>query len=186
MIELQDNMGVLSLAEAIGVRIRWGHHCVCVTNGCFDLLHRGHVESLEAAAALATRLIVLVNSDDSVRSLKGPERPIVPAEDRAAMLVALRCVSAAVIFDGTNCAPELRALQPEIYAKSEEYRTAQNALERQALEDCGCRIAWMPRIDGFSTSALLRRCVRARVVETSRRTPGTTEVPQGANGWGLI
>ena len=125
------------------------------TNGCFDILHRGHVETLFAARRLGEALCVLVNSDASVQALKGPGRPRNRAADRAYVLAALRCVDCVVIFDGLRCADGLRSLAPDIYAKSEEYREKQDPLEAAALDACGARVEWLPMIGDYSSSSYL-------------------------------
>lgn len=130
---------------------------LAVTNGCFDLLHRGHVESLYAARHEADALIVFVNSDASVRLQKGQGRPIVPQGDRAALLASLRCVDAVVIFDGTDCAAEIAAIDPDVYVKSAEYRDRQDPAEKAALQRCGTTTVWLRRLPGMSTSGILER-----------------------------
>lgn len=92
-----------------------------VTNGCFDLLHAGHVDNLTRARALGQFLIVLVNSDESVRELKGPTRPITPLQQRLAMLRALRCVDLAIPFDGPTPEQQIRDLRPDVLVKGDEY-----------------------------------------------------------------
>lgn len=92
------------------------------TNGCFDLLHRGHVAYLQAARALGDALVVGLNSDASVRKLKGPGRPVVPQGDRAAVLRALRFVDAVVVFDEDTPARLMRELKPGVYVKGGDYR----------------------------------------------------------------
>src|SRR5881275_839903 len=92
------------------------------TNGCFDLLHVGHVRYLQAARALGDLLIVGLNSDASVRAYKGPGRPLVPQDERAELLAALRCVDYVVIFDEPTASALVSALQPDIYVKGGDYR----------------------------------------------------------------
>jgi rfaE bifunctional protein nucleotidyltransferase chain/domain len=126
-----------------------------VTNGCYDVLHPGHVASLETARGEGDALLVLLNSDASIRALKGPTRPIHAQADRAMVLASLRSVDAVAIFDSTDCASELAALAPEVYVKSEEYRDAQNAAERQALKEAGTTVVWLRRDARFNTTATI-------------------------------
>lgn len=108
--------------RAIRLRLRDEGRTVVFTNGCFDLIHAGHVRYLAAARALGDRLIVGLNSDPSVRRLKGDKRPILPAEDRADILTALASVDHVVIFDDDTAEPLVAALEPDIYVKGGDYR----------------------------------------------------------------
>lgn len=129
-----------------------------VTNGCFDLLHRGHATYLAAARECGDALLVLVNSDASVRALKGPSRPVVDEYSRAFLLASLRAVDAAVVFDGSRCDRELAVLKPDIYVKAGDYTLETlNPDERTALEDAGCKIVFMPFVAGFSTTGTLKK-----------------------------
>ena len=129
-----------------------------VTNGCFDLLHRGHATYLAAAAECGDALLVLVNSDASVRALKGPTRPVVDEYSRAFLLASLRAVDAAVIFDGSRCDRELAVLKPDVYVKAGDYTLETlNPEERAALEAAGTEIVFMPFVAGFSTTGTLKK-----------------------------
>jgi rfaE bifunctional protein nucleotidyltransferase chain/domain len=130
---------------------------LALTNGCFDVLHAGHVASLAAARAEGDALLVLLNSDASVRALKGPTRPIHGEMARALVLASLRSVDVVVLFEGTDCAAELAALAPEVYAKSAEYRERQHPGEAAALASCGAQVIWLPRNERYSTSAVVER-----------------------------
>ena len=131
---------------------------LAVTNGCFDILHRGHAEYLLAARRTADALLVLVNSDASVRALKGPSRPVVDEVSRALLLCSLRAVDAAVIFDAPRCHRELAALSPDIYVKGGDYTVEQlDPDERAALLAAHTKIVFQPFVDGFSTTRLLDR-----------------------------
>src|SRR5262245_4108119 len=104
------------LAAAIAADRRAGR-TIAFANGCFDVLHVGHVRYLQASAAEADRLVVAINDDDSVRLLKGANRPILPIEARAALVAALKGVDRVVVFSGRDVAPLLTALQPEVHCK---------------------------------------------------------------------
>ncbi len=129
-----------------------------ITNGCFDILHRGHAQYLHEARALGDAMIVLVNSDASVRALKGPERPIIDQYNRAYMLAALESVDGVVIFDGERCNRELTALAADCYVKGGDYtREKLDPEERAALENAGTEICFKPFIPGFSTTTIIAR-----------------------------
>jgi rfaE bifunctional protein nucleotidyltransferase chain/domain len=127
-----------------------------VTNGCFDLLHAGHVTSLEAARNLGDALLVGLNGDDSVRQLKGSGRPVNIAADRAAVLAALESVSAVCIFEEKSAANFLRHARPDIYVKGGDYSLETiSQTERRVVEEAGGKIVMVPLLPGRSTSKLL-------------------------------
>ncbi len=130
------------------------------TNGVFDLLHAGHITYLMKAAALGDVLIVGINSDASARELKGPERPIIPEDNRALVLSALECVDYVVVFSEQTTVPVLECLRPDIYAKGGDY-TLESVVqpERRLVEDYGGRIAIIPGVEGQSTTAILKKIV---------------------------
>lgn len=129
-----------------------------VTNGCFDLLHAGHVTYLEAARAAGDALLVGLNGDDSVRQLKGPDRPVVPESDRARVLAALACVDGVCIFPEVRAIRFLDAVGPDIYVKGGDYTIDTiNQDERRAVESRGGRILFIPFLPGRSTSGILAR-----------------------------
>lgn len=117
---------ILTLADlrTLRQRLREAGRSVVFTNGCFDILHAGHVRYLAAARALGDCLIVGLNSDPSVRRLKGERRPILPASDRAEILAALNAVDYVVIFDDDTAEPLVAALQPDVYVKGGDYQAA--------------------------------------------------------------
>jgi rfaE bifunctional protein nucleotidyltransferase chain/domain len=138
--------------------LRAGGKKVVATNGCFDLLHLGHVRYLNAARALGNILVVGLNGDQSVRDLKGPGRPINSERDRAELLAALGSVDVIAIF------PELRATRfielamPDVYVKGGDYKSETlNAEERAALQKIGTKIEIIPFEKGYSTSGLLEK-----------------------------
>jgi rfaE bifunctional protein nucleotidyltransferase chain/domain len=126
------------------------------TNGCFDLLHVGHVRYLQAARRLGDALAIGVNGDASVRELKGPGRPLNSADERAELLAALACVDFVTIFESKRADQLLAAVRPHIYVKGGDYRLETlDADERAALQAAGTRIEFAPLIPGRSTTALI-------------------------------
>jgi rfaE bifunctional protein nucleotidyltransferase chain/domain len=145
-------------ARAVGKEMRESRRKLVFTNGCFDVLHVGHVRYLQAARALGDALLVAINGDESVRALKGVGRPLNRAEDRAEVIAALHCVEYAVIFPEVRATQLLEAVAPAIYVKGGDY-TAEtlHAEERSALERIGTEIRIVPFEAGHSTSGLLDR-----------------------------
>lgn len=125
-------------------------------NACFDLLHAGHVHLLRQAAEHGT-LIVGVNSDASVRRLKGPSRPIIPQEERAELVDALECVTHVCIFDGLDACVPIAILRPDILIRNCEPETDGGRRERELAEMWGCRMVYIPRTGGPSTTSILER-----------------------------
>lgn len=141
-------------AEAANVR-RDGRRVV-FTNGCFDLVHPGHVLYLEAARALGDRLVVGINSDASVTRLKGPHRPILPAVARATVLLGLRAVDWVTVFDEDTPLELISALRPDVLVKGGDYALDQ-IVGRREVESWGGIVKVIPFVPGFSTSELERR-----------------------------
>jgi rfaE bifunctional protein nucleotidyltransferase chain/domain len=129
---------------------------VVFTNGCFDLLHPGHVYYLRAARSLGDALVVGLNSDASVKRLKGPFRPVVPEEDRAAVLGALEPVDAVVVFGEDMPVRLLRELKPAVYVKGGDYRI-EDLPEAEVAREIGAEIRILPFEPGYSTTALIER-----------------------------
>jgi len=126
------------------------------TNGCFDLLHAGHVRYLQQARALGDALVVGLNGDASVRELKGEGRPLNGQDDRAEVLAALGCVDFVVIFEGKRATELLRTVRPHVYTKGGDYTPdSLDAEERGALGECGSDIHILPLVPGRSTTALV-------------------------------
>jgi rfaE bifunctional protein nucleotidyltransferase chain/domain len=132
---------------------------IAFANGCFDLLHVGHVRYLESAAQEAGLLIVAINDDDSVRELKGDGRPILSAADRAELVAALRCVDYVVIFPEATVGPLLSALQPDVHCKGTDY-TVESVPEREIVRAYGGRTAIVGDPKDHSTRDLLSRIAR--------------------------
>lgn len=128
------------------------------TNGCFDLLHAGHVRYLNEARALGDAMVVALNSDESVRELKGPTRPVNPEHDRAEVMAALRAVDAVVVFGDKRATTLIETIRPHIYAKGGDYTVESlNAEEREALEAAGAAICILPLVPGRSTTKTIQR-----------------------------
>jgi D-beta-D-heptose 7-phosphate kinase / D-beta-D-heptose 1-phosphate adenosyltransferase len=144
----------LSAAEAVIATTRARGGTTVATGGCFDLLHAGHVRTLEAARALGDCLVVGINDDASVRRLKGSARPLVPARDRAAVLAALTCVDAVVVFGEDTPTALLERLRPDVWAKGGDYAGAPLP-EAAALERWGGRAVVLPHHAGHSTTRLI-------------------------------
>jgi rfaE bifunctional protein nucleotidyltransferase chain/domain len=130
-----------------------------VANGAFDLLHVGHVRYLEGARREADRLIVAVNDDESVRRLKGPGRPVLPASDRAELVAALRAVDYVVVFAEPTVGPLLDQLRPEVHCKGTDY-TVDTVPERDIVRAYGGRVAIVGDPKDHSTSDLVRKLTR--------------------------
>ena len=152
------NSAILTLEEAIlrfGREKRNGRRLV-FTNGCFDLLHPGHIGSLELARALGDALIVGLNSDASVRQLKGEGRPVIPERERAEILSALESVDAVVIFDDLTPRELISRLLPDILVKGGDWPGDQ-IVGREEVEAAGGRVVSVPVVPGYSTSAMLKK-----------------------------
>lgn len=131
---------------------------VVLTNGCFDLLHAGHIHFLQQARAAGDVLFVAVNSDASVRALKGPTRPIQSEQERAFALSALACTDALCLFRELRLTAEITALRPDLYVKAGDYSLATlDPAERAALQAAGTEIRFLPFLPGFSSTDLIRR-----------------------------
>ncbi|MBI2940948.1 MAG: adenylyltransferase/cytidyltransferase family protein [Chloroflexi bacterium] len=148
---------------------------IVLTNGCFDLLHVGHVRSLAAARQVGDCLVVGVNDDESVRRLKGPTRPIVPATERAELIAALACVDEVVVFGGPTAVELVQAVRPEVYVKGDDYGSDGKPLpEADVVESYGGRVALLALVPGRSTSDLIAT-ILGRGRATGRRGVWTTK-----------
>lgn len=128
---------------------------VVTTNGCFDLMHVGHLRYLQAAKNLGDLLVVGVNSDNSVRELKGERRPLIPEDERAEMLAGLDCVDYVVIFPELDPISLLSELKPDIHVKGGDY-TIEQVIERQVVEENGGRVIVGLNIEGKSTTNVIQ------------------------------
>ncbi|HYM21953.1 MAG TPA: adenylyltransferase/cytidyltransferase family protein [Vicinamibacterales bacterium] len=140
-------------------RDRAAGRTVAFANGCFDLLHAGHIRYLQGSAAEADRLVVAINSDESVRALKGPGRPILPAADRAELVDALRCVDYVIVFDELHVDRLLTLLKPDVHCKGTDYRV-DTVPERATVAAYGGRTAIVGDSKDHATRDLLSRIRR--------------------------
>jgi rfaE bifunctional protein nucleotidyltransferase chain/domain len=149
---------VLTLDETIvrfGPGKRNGRRVV-FTNGCFDLLHPGHIQSLEAARALGDVLIVGLNGDESVRTLKGPGRPVIPAAERAEILAGLECVDAVLVFDELTPQKVIAGLLPDVLVKGGDWPGNQ-IVGREEVEAAGGKVVLVDVVPGYSTTEILNK-----------------------------
>jgi D-glycero-beta-D-manno-heptose 1-phosphate adenylyltransferase len=161
---MNDAARVLTFDELPAWRdgLRQARRKLVVTNGCFDLLHLGHVTYLRTARELGDALLVGVNSDASVRVLKGEGRPLNSEQDRALVLAALRCVDAVCVFPEVRAVRLLSAAQPDIYVKGGDYTLdTLDQGERRAVESLGGQIEIIPFVPGKSTTGLIERITHA-------------------------
>jgi len=158
-------MGVVVTRDALADIVRRERsegRTIAFANGCFDLLHVGHVRYLAAAAREADLLVVAINNDDSVRTLKGEGRPILSAADRAELVAALRCVDYVVVFSEATVGPLLEAIRPDVHCKGTDY-TLDTVPERDVVRSYGGRIAIVGDPKDHSTRDLL-----ARIADSAR------------------
>ncbi len=155
IVPLAKLQTIVGEAKKSGRKIVW-------TNGCFDIMHVGHILYLEKARSLGDMLIVGLNSDASVRSFKGPSRPIVEERQRAKLLSALSCVDYVTIFEDSSPVKLLELLQPDVFAKGGDYSIASlNQDERRAVEQYGGRIELLAGVPGMSTSHLIEKILKS-------------------------
>ena len=149
ILTFDDTLSFMKREKALGRK-------TVFTNGCFDLLHRGHVEYLQFARAQGDLLIVGLNGDDSVRALKGPSRPLNAAEDRALVLAALEAVTCVVPFHTLTPEPLVAALQPDVYVKGGDY-TIDRLPEARIVQAYGGKVVLAPMVAGRSTTGMIKR-----------------------------
>src|SRR5262249_14980463 len=143
------------LVDRFGRQKRNGKRVV-FTNGCFDLLHPGHIHSLEAARALGDALIIGLNGDESVRMLKGPGRPVIPEAERAEILASLECVDAVMIFDELTPQRAVAALLPDVLVKGGDWPGNQ-IVGREEVEAAGGKVVLIDVLPGYSTTEILKK-----------------------------
>lgn len=152
---MRDKVKTLDELKAILDRERKGKKVV-FTNGCFDLLHLGHIRYLEQAKDLGDILVVGLNSDESVKNLKGEGRPLTSESERAEVLAALECLDYVVIFDESAPNRIISELRPEVHVKGGDYQL-KDLPEAKIVESYGGKIVIVPEVKGYSTSALLEK-----------------------------
>lgn len=151
-------MNILTLEQVVEFRKKaWENgKKVVFTNGCFDIIHRGHIEYLNEAAKLGDVLIVGINTDASVRRIKEKGRPIIGEEDRAVIIASLRCVDAVCFFDGDTPSELIKSIRPDVLVKGSEYSIEEIVGHEQVLADGG-EVIPIPMVAGRSTSDLIKR-----------------------------
>ncbi|MEM0965678.1 MAG: adenylyltransferase/cytidyltransferase family protein [Verrucomicrobiota bacterium] len=143
-------------------RLRADGKTLVFTNGCFDLVHPGHVSYLKEAAAMGDELWIGINGDGSVRALKGDKRPILSESERAYLLRAFSFVAEVFVFPEMRLTEEIRIIRPDIYVKAGDYTLESlDKSERAAFEEVGSSIVFVPFLEGFSTSAMIGRIKEA-------------------------
>ena len=151
IVLLDELMRIRSEMQKNHLKLVW-------TNGCYDILHAGHVTYLQRARAAGDTLVVGLNSDTSIKKVKGPGRPIIPQDQRAVVLAALECVNYIIIFTEPSPVKIIAELRPDIYAKGGDYTVdTVNQPERRLVESYGGRILLIPGVDGMSTTEIIRR-----------------------------
>ena len=156
---MSDKLVSRAELSELGVRLRREGKRIVFANGCFDLLHVGHVRYLQGAKEQGDALVVGLNSDRSVRELKGQGRPLLPAEARAELIAALECVDQVVIFDDLTAEPVLRDLRPHVHCKGTDY-TEQNVPERAVMKSLGGEVRIVGDAKGHSTRDVLAEIVK--------------------------
>lgn len=131
-----------------------GQSSIVTTNGCFDILHVGHLRYLQGCKGMGDKLVVMVNSDASVRRLKGPQRPIVPEADRAELLAGLGCVDYVVLFDEDTPEPLMETIRPDFHAKGAQYNE-DNLPEMATLRKIGAQVKFVPMVENRSTTSVI-------------------------------
>jgi rfaE bifunctional protein nucleotidyltransferase chain/domain len=144
-----------ALAAELGA-LRAGRGPVVLANGCFDVLHVGHVRYLRAAAALGGILVVALNDDESTGAIKGPGRPVIPAAERAEIIGALRCVDYVLLFGERTVDGVIRALRPDVHAKGTDY-TSETVPERETARAVGCRTVIVGDPKDHASRDIIRR-----------------------------
>ena len=146
--ELGELRGIVDKAKTAGNK-------VVFTNGCFDLLHRGHLHLLQEAKKLGDLLIVALNSDSSVKKIKGPSRPMFPQAERAELIAALEMVDYVTLFDYPDPRRILKALKPNVLVKGGDWKD--NIVGREIVEEDGGKVTNIPYLEGYSTTRMIER-----------------------------
>jgi D-glycero-beta-D-manno-heptose 1-phosphate adenylyltransferase len=154
------NEKIMTLPQAAAWRKQLivSNKSLVVTNGCFDLIHRGHIEYLNGARQAGDALLVGINSDSSIRQLKGPTRPLVEENDRAYVLASLESIDVVVIFTEVIAVNLLASIRPDVYVKGGDYtKETLNPSEYDTLTEIGCKIEFIKFLDGHSTTGLIEK-----------------------------
>lgn len=162
---MQDNVKILdteSLVATLQKKTEQGQRVV-TTNGCFDLLHVGHLRYLKAAKKIGDILVVLVNGDISIKALKGDSRPVISAGDRAEMVAGLACVDYVTLFDEDTPAELLKQIRPHVHVKGGDY-DQDNLPEAPLLKQMGTQLVFVPVEKGYSTSSIIDRILQTATV----------------------
>ena len=158
MRDPNDKMMTIEEAMRWRTQLQTSGKLLVVTNGCFDLIHRGHIEYLQSARREGDALLVALNSDSSIVKIKGPTRPMIPEADRAILLASFEFVDCLVIFSSVNAAEIFRLIPPDIYVKGGDYtEETLNRDEYNVLKQCGSQFKFIDFIDGYSTSDLIAK-----------------------------
>ena len=152
---------VVSLGKAVEIVSEWKTHGsqIVFSNGCFDLLHLGHIDYLEKAAQKGDKLVIAINSDDSVRGLKGASRPMKGQEERARLLAALQFVDLVLIFEDDTPIEPISAIVPNILVKGGDYEIS-NIVGADIVIENGGKVETIPFLAGFSTTSLVEKIIR--------------------------
>ena len=145
--ELKELKNIIDSSKKRGER-------VVFTNGCFDILHLGHIKYLEKAASLGNKLVVAVNSDASVRKLKGKGRPIFSEQERATLVAALECVDYVIVFAETTPLRLIKALKPDVLVKGGDWQRA-DIVGKDFVESCGGKVASVDFVKGYSSTSII-------------------------------
>ena len=156
MVRSLEKVKTLDEMLALRPRLEEAGEKLVFTNGCFDLLHPGHVRYLEKAASLGSHLLVAVNSDASVRRLKGEDRPVLPENERCEILAALQSVSFVLLFDEETPLSVIRRIRPDVLVKGGDWELSQ-IVGREEVEAAGGRVVAIPFEEGHSTSEIIER-----------------------------
>ena len=157
-MEYRSSDKIITLDNLKRLRAAWRlkDHKVVFTNGCFDLLHLGHIDYLEKAALLGTKLIVAVNSDSSVKKIKGEDRPIQDDRSRSKLIAALEFVSTVILFDEETPSELIHALSPDVLVKGDDY-TVEEIVGHDFVRENGGEVQTIPLLEGYSTSKIIQQ-----------------------------
>jgi len=156
---VSDKLKNLDELAALAAQARQNGKSVVFTNGCFDILHRGHVHVLRQAKAAGDLLIVALNSDRSVQEIKGAKRPVLPETDRIELIGAMEMVDYIIIFDEPDPSKLIAAIKPNVLAKGGDWSAAK-IIGADVVEQAGGRVVVIPYLQGFSTSEIIERIIK--------------------------